>query len=405
MRILMLGWEFPPFYSGGLGVASKSIAEAIASHGINVTFAIPYFVFDKVRKNDLGNLPFELVSGKLESFTWYSVPTAIKSPYISEDEYATVFEDAGVSSGFHMYGASLFAEIERYAQEMEKFVEGKHFDIIHAHDWITFHAARRIKKRLGIPFIAHVHATEFDRTGNHPNQAIYDMERESLEDAEKIIAVSNYTKGILMAHYGIPGEKIEVVHNGREEIQTSRDRILHREKKTVLFLGRLTLQKGPDWFVKIAEKVLSYRKDVEFIIGGTGDMMGKILNEILQKGLQENVFCLGFLGEEDREYAFASADVYVMPSVSEPFGLSAVEAAQRGIPVILSHQSGAKEVISHSLCADFWDIEKMANHILAVLEYSPLSKMLSEKSGQEVARLSWKEQVKKIIQMYHSFVM
>ncbi len=407
MKVLMLGWEFPPFYSGGLGVATKNIAEALANHGGDITFAIPFFIYKNVQ-DGVHDLPFELTSTRLGSFSYdvKQIPTAISSPYISEEqyraEYESMFTDAGISSGFGVYGASLFMEIERYAQEMEQFVQGKHFDILHAHDWITFHAALRIKQHLNIPFVAHVHATEMDRTGSNPNQDIYERERESLHAADHIIAVSNHTKNVLIEHYGLPADKIEVVHNGVEALEYEKPPVLSHDKKTVLFLGRLTIQKGPDWFLRIAKRVLDHSPDVQFIIGGTGDMMPRLMSEILQDGLSNNVFCLGFLGGKDKEYAFASADVYVMPSVSEPFGLTAVEAAQRGVPVVLSHQSGAKEVLSHSLAADFWDTDKMANHILAVLEYSPLQKMLSEKAEEQVNQLSWHEQVKGIIKLYQS---
>lgn len=404
MKVLMLGWEFPPYYSGGLGVATKNIAEALVQHGSDITFAIPFFIFQNV-KDSLHDLPFTVTGHQPKSkIRMAQFTTTLSSPYISAEKYAQEYEswctDAGVSSGFAMYGKNLFAEIERYAQEMESFVQENHFDILHAHDWITFHAALRIKEHLNIPFVAHVHATEIDRTGANPNPEIYQREQTSLQAADHIIAVSNHTKQMLIKWYELPSEKIEVVHNGIEDNTQTVPNVLHTDQKTILFLGRLTIQKGPDWFLKIAKKVLEQRQDVQFILGGMGDMLPHLLSEIYQNNLSDHVFCLGFLNGHDREYAFAAADAYVMPSVSEPFGLSAVEAAQRGVPVILSHQSGVKEVISHSLCADFWDVKKMAHHILAVLEYSPLQNMLSQKAAQEISAVTWHEQVKKILQLY-----
>src|SRR6185295_5293584 len=367
MKVLMLGWEFPPYHSGGLGVASRNIAEALAQQGVEITLALPFFIFDKVGTANSSDRSFALAGHELRNISVSTFPTSIVSPYTSAQEYLNICTDAGISSGFYLYGRTLFAEVERYALEMEHFVRGKDFELIHAHDWITFAAALRVKEQLGIPFIAHVHATEYDRTGGNPTPEIFAREKMSLEAAEQLIAVSNYTKNILVQKYSINPEKISVVHNGVEHISEEIPLQLQNDEKTVLFLGRLTVQKGPDWFLKIAERVLAYRQDVQFVIGGVGEMLPTLLQEIARKNLSHRIFCLGFLNALDREKAFALADVYVMPSVSEPFGLSAVEAAQRGIPVILSHQSGVKEVLSHSLTADFWDTDKMANHILAIL--------------------------------------
>jgi glycogen synthase len=408
MNILMLGWEFPPVYSGGLGVASRNLALALSSIGANISFALPHFVWRKV-KNSHDSNTFELVthdsSEALLKIT--RIPSSLSSPYLSEEGYQILFRESnGSISEKTIYGKNLFEEIDRYAYEIEKITEKQNFDLLHAHDWITFPAAIRNRQKKNIPYIAHIHATEVDRTGGSPSEEIFTREREGMEKAEKIITVSKYTKTILEKYYGINGEKISVIHNGVENIPEGfmRSRPSFKNKKTALFLGRLTIQKGPDWLIKIAKRVLEYRKDVEFILGGTGEMMPNLINEIVSNGLTNNVFCLGFLNAQDREKAFENADVYVMPSVSEPFGLTAVEAAQRGVPVIMSKQSGAAEVLTNSLVADFWDTEKMANLILASFEYPELSNMLSQKGRGEISCLTWQKQAEKVRNVYDSLV-
>lgn len=404
----MLGWEFPPVKSGGLGVASKALAEALAKNNVDLTFILPAFVGAQLdAKKEKNIFPVQYNANKIR-FT-KRVKTTISSPYIQEKQYQEHLEhfyrDAPQRE-VNLYGKNLFAEIHRYALEAAQIpLEGK-FDLIHAHDWITCMAALRLKKRLKIPLVIHIHATEYDRTGGSCNPEIFNIEKEAWEQADKLIAVSRYTKDIVVRQYGIDPEKIEVVHNGKDDYipEVNKKYQCRSDKKTVLFLGRLTIQKGPDWFIKIAEKVLEKRNDVQFLIAGTGDMMPRIIEDIVKKGFHKNVFCLGFLGKDECEMAFAKSDVFVMPSVSEPFGLVAVEAAQRGCVVILSSQSGAKEVLANSLKADFWDVNKMADHILAALEYPALKKMLVENSNKELTHLTWDRQAQKTIGIYNNIL-
>lgn len=402
----MLGWEFPPFNSGGLGVASKGMAEALSLHEeIKLTFALPYFVGRKIdAAKEKPQNSFDLAYSELGHFEIKQIKTTIASPYATPQQYTESYNQfiASGGSGSDIYGKNLFTEIERYKHEAYKCIKEGDYDLIHTHDWMTFPAAVYAKEKTGLPCIAHVHSTEMDRTGGNPNQEIFEIEKSSLEKVDKIIAVSNYTKQILVLHYDLPEEKIEVVHNGIDhlsDIQKPPRRFSH-DKKTVLFLGRLTIQKGPDWFLKIAQKILEKRKDVQFLIAGKGDMLPHIIEEIARKNLQDHVFCLGFLKKEDAEEAFGMANVFVMPSVSEPFGLVAVEAIQKGTPVILSKQSGAREVVKNSFQADFWDTTKMADQILAVLEYPALHKTISENAEQEIKHLTWGKQSNYIIDIY-----
>lgn len=405
----MLGWEFPPIKSGGLGVASKALAEAVARQGIDLTFVLPSFVGKGINKK--ANLPFRIAynNKKINFKILQNIKTTIHSPYIQEKSYKDFIQkwnDESENSDKQIYGENLFEEIQRYALEVENMELNEKFDVIHTHDWITCPAALRLKKRLGIPLIIHVHATEFDRTGGNLNPEIFKIEKESWTAADKLIAVSHYTKNIIVEHYGIDPAKIKVVHNGKDDFVNpiNRKYMCRGDKKTVLFLGRLTVQKGPDWFIKVAQKVLEKRKDVQFLIAGTGDMMPHIIDEIVAKGFHKDIFCMGFLGKNECDTVFANSDVFVMPSVSEPFGLVALEAAQRGCAVILSSQSGAKEVLANSLQADFWDVNKMANHILSSLEYPALKKTLVKNANKEIENLTWNRQAQKTITIYKQLV-
>jgi len=296
-KVLMLGWEFPPVNSGGLGVASKALAENLAKNGIELTFTIPSFIGEQTKNI---KIPFDLAyNDKPITFT-QTVKTTIASPYGTEEQYRSYVKTLpDTKETKEIYGKNLFEEIERYGEEVEKLHLDKEYDLIHAHDWITCPAALRLKKRLGIPLVIHVHATEYDRTGGNYNPGIYDIEKKAWEAADRLIAVSYYTKDIIVHHYGIDPKKVEVVHNGKDDKVPSFNKVhtCRSDKKTVLFLGRLTHQKGPDWFLKVAEKVLQKRKDVQFLIAGGGDMMPKIVEEIAQKGFHREVFCLGFLSK------------------------------------------------------------------------------------------------------------
>jgi glycosyltransferase involved in cell wall biosynthesis len=402
-KLLMLGWEFPPLHSGGLGVATKNLAMALSDQGVPICFALPHFAFKKWKEKGGNSLELE-VSSHNPNVEFFRINSSIKGPYITEESYQEIYKEIHpLSDEKHLYGDNLFDEVERYAIEMEHFSKKREFGLIHAHDWMTFPAATRIKKQQDTPYVAHVHATEIDRTGaRNLNEEIFRKEREGLEAADTIITVSDYTKRILKKHYGLRHKNIHVVHNGAEEANTSFSKEFPRfsQKKTVLFLGRLTLQKGPDWFVKIAKKVLEKEKNIQFLIAGTGHMLPELLHEISRSGLNRHIIPLGFLDEEYREKVFSLSDVYVMPSVSEPFGLSAIESAQRGVPVILSKQSGVREVLGNSLVADFWDVEKMAHFILSALYYPSLYRTLSQKAKYEIKHLTWKKQAKKVHRAY-----
>ena len=381
----MYGWEFPPYSSGGLGTACYGLTRSLSRKGAAITFVLPYYP---------GTSDFlDIVSANI---TFKRVNSPL-SPYLSSARYRLLRGGAAAPA---IYGESLFDEVYRYAEEAKRIAAETEFDIIHCHDWMTFMAgifSKHIKRK---PLVVHIHSTEFDRTGgNGVNQHIYDIERRGMEEADRVIAVSNYTKGMIMRHYGIPEWKISVVHNAVEPKSPSLPSPLQR-KKIVLFLGRITLQKGPDYFLYAAKKVLEHDPDVLFLIAGKGDMEHFIIEKSAELGISRNVLFTGFLKGEELEKAYRMASLYVMPSVSEPFGITALEAIQSGTPILISRQSGVSEVIAHALKADFWDVNDLANKILAVLRYRALPAVMREPASQEITKFNWDSPAQKCMDIY-----
>ena len=312
----------------------------------------------------------------------------------------------GDGKEFMLYGRNLFSEVHRYAENARDIARYENCDIIHAHDWMTYKAGIAAKEVSGKPLVVHIHATEFDRTGGNPNQYVYDIEREGFHKADKVIAVSNYTKGMVVKHYGIPENKVSVVHNA---CQMDRAWHSHRKpfddgSKIVLFLGRITLQKGPEYFLHAAKRVLEQMKDVKFIMAGSGDMMNRMIDLSTHLGISRNVLFSGFLSGSDIDRAYSMADLYVMPSVSEPFGITPLEAIKNGTPTLISKQSGVSEVITNALKVDFWDIDDMANKILATLKYSSLHSTLLENSTRELGKLSWDKAAFNCLNIYRDII-
>lgn len=412
----MLGWEFPPFFAGGVGMVCYELTKAFSKRNdIQVTYVMPYGPKDLysryVRLLAADNL---IPNSKIQIKKISSMLGAYMSPeeYIQQLKQLE-FKQLGMKEGdsilgkdntFKLYGANLLQEVYRFAEKVRLLAIEEDFDIIHAHDWTTFPAAIALKEMTGKPLVVHIHITEFNKSGGAGvNQQVYDIERIGMQKADGVIAISHLIKNICIEKYGINPEKISVIHNANIEMNEGLVHIsdLKKFNKIVLFAGRITLQKGPDYFVEAAKKVCEYRDDVKFIMAGSGDMLNRMIDYVAKLGIADKFIFHGFYTREDAERLFSMADVFVMPSVSEPFGVVPLEAMMKNTPTIVSKQSGVSEVLNHTLKVDFWDTDEMANKILALLNYSPLHTELTNKGYQEAKSLTWDVPAQKCIELYH----
>ena len=415
MKVLMFGWEFPPFNKGGLGTACLGLTKGLAHNDVDVTFVIPkaprgiQAKHGHVKLMIANNVKGVGYKGHVE----FEEMRTLLAPYMSEEEYlkkyaitrATGITEVDDDGDEEVYGKDMYAEIVRYANKATLIARNTEYDIIHAHDWMTYKAGIAAKSISGKPLVVHIHATEFDRGGgNGVNQKVYDIEREGFHAADKIIAVSQLTKNTVVYHYGVPEEKVQVVHNAVEfnEKEVSHESRISETDKIVLFLGRLTLQKGPDYFVEAAAKVLEKEPNTTFVIAGDGDMEHYIINKCADLDISNKVLFTGFLRGDDIDKAYSMADLYVMPSVSEPFGITPLEALRNGTPILISKQSGVSEVVSHALKCEFWDINQMANQMLAVIQYPSLQADLTENGLNEVMGFSWNTAAANCVSVYNS---
>ena len=413
MRVLMFGWEFPPHIAGGLGTACYGLTRGLAKQGVEVTFVMPHAYGDEdqrfVKVVNASDVEAMYGDGRnddiWEKMTFIHINSNMV-PYISPEEFesrseefrktGTVKRDGDVWKERYTfsgkYGSNLMEEVARYAMvaaEVARQMEGR-FDVIHAHDWLTYYAGIAAKRVSGKPLVVHMHATEFDRSGEHVNQSVYNIERAGMQAADRVIAVSNLTRNIVIEKYGIPAEKVVTVHNAVRFAGTpSADVERGVKDKIVTFLGRITYQKGPDYFVEAAAKVLKRLPNVRFVMAGSGDMMHHVIRRVAKLGIADRFHFTGFLKGDDVQKMFALSDVYVMPSVSEPFGISPLEAMKSNVPVIISKQSGVAEVLDYAVKVDYWDVDAMADAIYALVQYPALARMFAQKGLEEVTGLKW----------------
>jgi len=440
MRILMLGWEFPPFISGGLGTACYGLTKALGHLGTDILFVLPrggadqtlrrVHVLSAAEAPEQPALPCWTVEG-LDHVRLIPVDSVL-GPYQTEQQYAEerVREararqgagqasgqasgsapaatgvkptSPGVTSGPGLYAGDLISEVHRYARLVAEVARRYEFDVIHAHDWMTFPAGLSVSALTGKPLVVHVHSTEFDRSGPSVNQRVYEVERAGMHGARRVICVSRLTRGIVTGRYGVPEAKCRVIYNAitinGEPVPSSVERI-ETGDKIVLFLGRITMQKGPEYFLAAARKVLEVMDNVKFVMAGSGDMVRRMMELAAAMGIGHRVTFTGFLRGDDLDRVFRMADLYVMPSVSEPFGLAPLEALQHDVPVLISKQSGVSEVLTHALKVDFWDIREMANKIVAVLRHPPLQKTLRERGAFEVRKFAWIDTARALMDVY-----
>ena len=449
MKGFMLGWEFPPFISGGLGTACHGLTRGLDHHGVEVLFVLPRPVESTsathvriVSPANLSDQPEDDEADELvdpqalfRHARFRTLPVTLHPYARPEDLRArgrTRITTRGASGGPAVphasdgqpaaepalthgvrtggpdhYGGDLFAEIERYAVLARRLARGQKFDLVHAHDWMTYPAGIAVALSRSKPLVVHVHSTEFDRSGLHVNQRIYDIERAGMHAATRVICVSHLTRNIVVKHYAVDPRKVEVVYNAVEEDGAPAGPPLPpitRDDKIVLFLGRITMQKGPEYFLAAAKRVLEVMDNVRFVMAGSGDMTRPMIELAAGMGIGHKVLFPGFLRGDDVRRIFEMADVYVMPSVSEPFGITPLEALSHDVPVIISKQSGVAELLTHALKVDFWDVDEMANKIVAVLRHPPLHATLRDHGSFEVSRLSWTDAAANCMKVYEAAV-
>lgn len=427
MRVLMFGWEFPPHISGGLGTASYGLTKGMAAmDDMEVIFVIPKAWGDEdqsmIRLIGANKVPVAykkiFYQGSRKSIDQIEVSSKIV-PYTDPDEFWKLVStevsgprvivqtnNKGMVDFSGRYDSNLLEEIYKYSVVASIIAEENEFDIIHAHDWLTYPAGIAAMEVSGKPLIIPVHATDFDRSGGSVNPDVYNIEKRGMDAATKIITVSNLTRDIVINKYNIHPDKVETVYNAVEPVSFSNDIIVNKgfDEKVVTFLGRITLQKGPEYFIEAAYKVLKAMSNVRFVMAGSGDMMERMMRRAASLKITDRFHFTGFLKGRDVFTMLAMSDVYIMPSVSEPFGISPLEAMQSNVPVIISKQSGVAEILTHAVKTDFWDIDAMADAIYGILNYPALASMFTRNGKEEVIRLKWDNSARHVRDIYERVI-
>ena len=427
MRVLMFGWEFPPHISGGLGTASFGLTKGMSTlDDLKVIFVVPKAWGDEdqtmVRVIGANKVSVAYKQVYYQGFRYPLDKIEVSSkivPYTDPEDFWKILssEVSGYNLMVHTnknglvefsgkYDNSLMDEIYKYAVVASVIAEENEFDIIHAHDWLAYPAGIAAMEVSGKPLVIHVHATDFDRSGGNVNPDVYRIEKSGMDAASKIITVSNMTRDIVINKYNINPDKVETVYNAVEPVQIYENKINRKgfDEKVVTFLGRITLQKGPEYFIEAAYKVLKVMHNVRFVMAGSGDMMERMMRRAAALKITDRFHFTGFLKGADVFTMLDMSDVYIMPSVSEPFGISPLEAMQSNVPVIISKQSGVAEILTHAVKTDFWDIDAMADAIYGILNYPALSRMFIKNGKEEVIRLKWDNSARHVRDIYYRVI-
>lgn len=403
MKVLTFGWDFPPLRNGGLGIACLGLTRELTQEGVEVIFVLPR------KQNTVGCTKFIFADNTFSKVTVREVESSL-IPYQAANnklEYIDSYDENGMPI---IKSRTVLEEVYFFAHQASAIARQEKFDIIHAHDWTSFLAGVAAKTASGKPLILHVHATSFDQAAsNNVDPSIFKIECESFAAADQIFVVSNFTKDIIVSKHGVDPKKIEVVYNGCDTYEPFRHKptlasLKQQGKKVILYHGRITIQKGVDYFIKAARRVVDVDPNVVFVISGWGDMTNQIINQVGEYGLSTHVIFAGSLWEEERDRMYQTADLVVMPSVSEPFGLVPLEALQHGTASIITHQSGVAEVLSNVLKVDFWDVDEMANKILSAMRYPVLTGQIVAEGKKEMQKLSWSNAAKKVINLYKNLL-
>jgi glycosyltransferase involved in cell wall biosynthesis len=423
----MFGWEFPPHISGGLGTASYGLTKGMtAMDDMEVIFVVPKAWGDEdqsvVRLIGANKIPVAFRHVYYQGFKRSVEKIEVSSkiiPYTDPEDFwkltrsevsgSRMFvntNDEGKIDFSGCYGGSLMEEIQKYAVVAAVIATDNQFDVIHAHDWLAYPAGIAAMEVSGKPLVIHVHATDFDRSGGSVNPDVYWIEKRGMNAASKIITVSNLTRDIVINRYHIDPAKVETVYNAVEPVIISEDIHVNKafDEKVVTFLGRITMQKGPEYFIEAANKVLQVMKNVRFVMAGSGDMMERMIRRAASLRITDRFHFTGFLHGSDVFTMLSMSDVYIMPSVSEPFGISPLEAMQSNVPVIISKQSGVAEILTHAVKVDFWDIDAMADAIYGILTYPALSQMFIRNGKEEVIKLKWDNSARHVRNIYDEVV-
>jgi glycosyltransferase involved in cell wall biosynthesis len=403
MKVLTFSWEFPPAKNGGLGVACYGLTRELLHTGVGVTLVLPktqeirgdvrVLFADTERLVRVGSSQ-EITPGP------YNQAMSMVDSIVGYD-----------STGKPIYSSrTILDEAHRFAHQASVIAKMEEFDVIHAHDWTSYLAGAAAKRATGKHLVLHVHATSFDQAaGNNVDPSIFKIETEGFLLADKVVTVSEYTRQIVINKHGVDPDKVEVVHNGCDaeevkELEPTLQALKDQGKKIVLYHGRISIQKGVDYFVQAAKRVVAVDPNVIFVISGWGDMISQVMDQVGSMGLSEHVLFAGATWEEDRDRLYQSVDLFVMPSVSEPFGLVPLEALQHGTPSIITKQSGVAEVLTHALKVDFWDVDEMSNQILSALRYPVLGEQIVKEGKLQLLGLSWKKAAEKMQLLYSNLV-
>lgn len=420
MKVLMFGWEFPPHISGGLGTACYGLVKGLVHHKQDIIFVVPKLWGDEEPLADFVNASGVTIDYREKRFKqiWknltYLEVGSFLVPYLGPEEFKkytdyalhdridvdeSVFSNKFEFSG--KYGKDLMKEVSRYALVAAQIAKSKDHDVIHAHDWLAYPAGIAAKHMSGKPLVAHIHATEYDRSGESVNKQVFDIEYAGLHAADHVVAVSHLTRNIVINKYGVHPDKVSVLHNAVLDASIIESKVKKKvPEKIVTFLGRITFQKGPEYFVEAAKKVIDRDPNVRFVMAGNGDLLNRMIDRVAELGMGTRFHFTGFLKGQDVDDMYAMSDVYVMPSVSEPFGIAPLEAVRHNTPVIISKQSGVAEVLQNAVKIDFWDVDAMADAIFALLHYPSISKMFKELGSEELKNLKWEHVAAKLVTVY-----
>ena len=417
MKALMFGWEFPPHILGGLGTASYGLTKGMHALGnMDITFVIPKPWGDEEKgfaqiigacNTPVGwrDVSWDYVESRIGRVMDPQLYFDLRDHIYADFNYMRL-NDLGCIEFSGRYPDNLMEEINNYSIVAGVIARTIPFDVIHSHDWLTYPAGIHAKNVTGKPLVIHVHATDFDRSRGNVNPQVFAIEKDGMENADHIITVSNLTRRTVIEKYGINPDKVTTVHNAVIPLEDELLNIPRREKKekVITFLGRITMQKGPEYFVEAAAKVLQKTKNVRFVMAGSGDMMDQMIRLAAKRDIADKFHFTGFLKGKQVYEMLADSDVYVMPSVSEPFGISPLEAMEMGVPSIISKQSGCAEILDNVIKVDYWDIDAMADAMHSIVTNKALYKTLRDKGIEEINQITWEKAGQKVVDVYKKVI-